>query len=55
MAEVELSRRDAILTVTMNRPEKRNALNGALCRELAADEAADVLVDREAIELRRGR
>ena len=36
MAEVELSRRDAILTVTMNRPEKRNALNAALRRELIA-------------------
>src|SRR5262249_14234541 len=29
-----VSREGRVLRVTMNRPEKRNALNGALCREL---------------------
>jgi len=31
---LEVSREGRLLRVTLNRPEKRNALNGALCREL---------------------
>src|SRR5205807_7347899 len=30
------SREGRLLRLTLNRPEKRNALNGALCRELVA-------------------
>src|ERR1700757_5169462 len=30
MAEVELERRNGILTVTMNRPEKRNAMSSTM-------------------------
>ncbi|MBI2963868.1 MAG: enoyl-CoA hydratase/isomerase family protein [Deltaproteobacteria bacterium] len=33
-SEVELSRRDAILTVTMNRPEKRNAMSSTMLARL---------------------
>ncbi|MGH7821640.1 MAG: enoyl-CoA hydratase/isomerase family protein [Candidatus Binatia bacterium] len=33
-AEVELSRRDSILTVTLNRPEKRNAMTSTMLRRL---------------------
>jgi enoyl-CoA hydratase/carnithine racemase len=32
---VESNREGAVLHLTLNRPEKRNALNSALCRELA--------------------
>ncbi|MGH7897640.1 MAG: enoyl-CoA hydratase/isomerase family protein [Candidatus Binatia bacterium] len=32
--EVELSRRDSILTVTLNRPEKRNAMSSTMLRRL---------------------
>ena len=35
MAEVELTRRDGILTVTMNRPEKRNAMSSTMLTRLA--------------------
>ncbi len=39
---LEVSRQDRVLRLVLNRPEKRNALNGALCRELvAAIEQAD--------------
>lgn len=31
---LEISREQRVLRVTLNRPEKRNALTGALCREL---------------------
>ncbi|MET0151984.1 MAG: enoyl-CoA hydratase-related protein [Candidatus Binatia bacterium] len=34
MAEVELSRRDSILTVTLNRPEKRNSMTSGLLARL---------------------
>ena len=34
MAEVDLERRDAVLTVTLNRPEKRNALTSAVLSRL---------------------
>jgi len=34
VAEVELSRRDSILTVTMNRPEKRNAMSSTMLARL---------------------
>jgi enoyl-CoA hydratase/carnithine racemase len=33
---LEVSREGRVLRLTLNRPEKRNALNGALCRELVA-------------------
>src|SRR5258708_7555784 len=33
---LEVSRAGRVLSLVMNRPEKRNALNGALCRELVA-------------------
>lgn len=33
-SEVELSRRDGILTVTLNRPEKRNAMTSTMLRAL---------------------
>jgi 2-(1,2-epoxy-1,2-dihydrophenyl)acetyl-CoA isomerase len=36
MAEVEISRDGAVLTVTLNRPDVLNALNAAMHRELAA-------------------
>jgi 2-(1,2-epoxy-1,2-dihydrophenyl)acetyl-CoA isomerase len=36
MAEVETSRDDAVLTITLNRPDVLNALNGATHRALAA-------------------
>jgi enoyl-CoA hydratase/carnithine racemase len=34
VAEVELSRRDTILTVTLNRPEKRNSMTSGLLARL---------------------
>jgi enoyl-CoA hydratase/carnithine racemase len=34
VAEVDLERRDAVLTVTLNRPEKRNALTSAVLSRL---------------------
>ncbi len=34
MSEVLISKADSILTITLNRPEKRNALNGDLIREI---------------------
>jgi 2-(1,2-epoxy-1,2-dihydrophenyl)acetyl-CoA isomerase len=36
MAEVETSRDGAVLTITLNRPEKLNAFNGAVHKALAA-------------------
>jgi len=36
MGMPEISRHGRVLRLVLNRPEKRNALNGALCRELAA-------------------
>jgi enoyl-CoA hydratase/carnithine racemase len=33
---LDVSREGRVLRLTLNRPEKRNALNGALCEELAA-------------------
>ena len=33
---LQASREGRVLRLTLNRPEKRNALNGALCRELVA-------------------
>ena len=36
MAEVETSREDAVLTITLNRPEVLNALNAATHKALAA-------------------
>src|ERR1022692_1593846 len=33
---LQVSREGRVLRVVLNRPEKRNALNGALCEELAA-------------------
>ena len=33
---LQVSREGRLLCLTLNRPEKRNALNGALCQELAA-------------------
>ena len=33
---LQVSREGRLLRLTLNRPEKRNALNGALCRELVA-------------------
>ncbi len=36
MGTLEISRHGRVLRLVLNRPEKRNALNGALCRELAA-------------------
>ena len=33
---LQVSREGRVLRLTLNRPEKRNALNGALCRELVA-------------------
>jgi enoyl-CoA hydratase/carnithine racemase len=33
---LEVSREGRVLRLTLNRPEKRNALNGALCRELVS-------------------
>lgn len=51
MAAVEISRHDAILVVTINRPEVRNAVDAATARALAdafrafdADDALDVAV-----------
>jgi len=35
VAEVELTRRDGILTVTMNRPEKRNAMSSTMLSRMA--------------------
>ena len=53
--EVELSRRESILTVTLNRPEKRNAMSSAMLRRLvevfdgmAAETEVRVLVLRGA-------
>ena len=34
MAEVDISRRDGILTITMNRPEKRNAMSSTMLSAL---------------------
>src|SRR2546429_6279154 len=36
MNSLAASREGRLLRLVLNRPEKRNALNGALCRELAA-------------------
>lgn len=36
MSEIEIARENSILTVTLNRPEKRNALNDALINDLKA-------------------
>lgn len=54
-SEVELSRRESILTVTLNRPEKRNAMSLAMLRRLvevfdgmAAEPEVRVLVLRGA-------
>src|SRR5256885_15655677 len=33
---LQVSREGRVLRFTLNRPEKRNALNGALCRELVS-------------------
>jgi enoyl-CoA hydratase/carnithine racemase len=33
-SHIEVARKRRVLTITLNRPEKRNALNLALCREL---------------------
>jgi 2-(1,2-epoxy-1,2-dihydrophenyl)acetyl-CoA isomerase len=43
MAEVELTRADAVLTITLNRPDVLNAFDGAMHAQLGAalDEAAD--------------
>src|SRR3954463_1114770 len=43
MAEVETKRDDAVLTITLNRPDVLNAFNAAMHRALAAalEEAAD--------------
>jgi enoyl-CoA hydratase/carnithine racemase len=53
MSDLETTRRDGILTVTLNRPEKRNALSTAMLGELhqlfekmKADEATRVVVLR---------
>jgi len=52
-SEVELSRQGAILTVTMNRPEKRNAMSSTMLarlhevfRELSSDDETRVVVLR---------
>jgi 2-(1,2-epoxy-1,2-dihydrophenyl)acetyl-CoA isomerase len=46
MAEVETTREDAVLTITLNRPDVLNALNGAMHAQLGAalDAAADPAV-----------
>jgi enoyl-CoA hydratase/carnithine racemase len=49
---IELERKERVLRVTLNRPEKRNALNVELCRDLIhAFEEADGSVDVGAILL----
>ena len=42
--------RDGVATVTLNRPEARNALNGTVIRELAAVLARLDEVEQEALE-----
>jgi 2-(1,2-epoxy-1,2-dihydrophenyl)acetyl-CoA isomerase len=48
METLEVDRRDGIVTVTLNRPEKKNAINGVMWQELRAvlDEVADSDDDR---------
>lgn len=48
METLLVDRRDGVVTVTLNRPEKRNAINGRMWRELIEvfDEVADNADDR---------
>src|SRR5262245_44053829 len=54
MNEIEVSRDEHVLTVTMNRPEKRNAMSAAMLHRLVevfesmTDDAARVIVVRGA-------
>src|SRR3954471_12973554 len=44
METIDVGRRDGVLTITLNRPEKKNAINGAMWEELLAtfrDAASD--------------
>ena len=51
MAEIEMTREDGTATILLNRPERRNALNSAMMRELSGmlaeierDESVRVLI-----------
>jgi 2-(1,2-epoxy-1,2-dihydrophenyl)acetyl-CoA isomerase len=48
METLIVERADGVVTVTLNRPEKKNAINGPMWRELIAvfDEVADTPTDR---------
>ncbi len=48
MQTLDVERSDGVVTVTLNRPEKKNAINGRMWRELIEvfDEVADTASDR---------